>query len=97
MTIHLYAEYPKTVTLSGFVNAVKSHTSKWLRETYPALSSFRWQTGYAGFSVQPRGDDKLIEYIQNQEAHHRTTDFRQEYLNLLRRHRIDFDHRYVFD
>ena len=94
--IHLYAEYPKTITLSQFVSLIKSHSSKWLRESYPALRGFHWQSGYAGFSVQRRGDEALHEYIRSQEEHHRTVTFQEEYLKLLRRHKVDFDPRYVF-
>jgi putative transposase len=43
--VHLYVEYPKTLSLSQFVNTVKSHSSKWLKESYPELQGFHWQGG----------------------------------------------------
>lgn len=95
--LHLYAEYPKTIALAQFVGAIKAHSSKWLRRTFPAMAGFRWQTGYAGFSVHRRDDERLRAYIEGQEEHHRTISFPEEYLKLLRLHGIAFDPRYVLD
>ena len=35
--------------------------------------------------------------LQHEAEHHTVPTFKDEYLNLLRRHNIDFDERYVFD
>jgi hypothetical protein len=40
-------------------------------------------------------DGLLIHVIQRE--HHQTQTFREEYLDTLRRHQIEFDERYVFD
>ena len=37
------------------------------------------------------------KYIANQREHHRAQDFEQEYLQLLRLHKIQSDERYVFE
>jgi putative transposase len=95
--VHLYAEYPKTIALSQFVSLIKAHSSRWMRETYASMAGFHWQSGYAGFSVQGRGDAALREYIANQEEHHQRTTFNDEYLAILNRHGITFDPKYVFD
>jgi len=39
----------------------------------------------------------VIQYIQNQEAHHQKDTFKNEYLTLLRKFDIAFDDKYVFD
>jgi len=36
-------------------------------------------------------------YIARQKEHHRDMDFRAEFLELLRRHGIEFDEREVFE
>ena len=81
--IHIYAEYPKT--------------AKWLKDSYRELQGFHWQSGYGGFSVSRKGDAALQEYIRNQEAHHKTMSFQEEYLILLKRFGVSYDPRYVFD
>jgi len=39
--------------------------------------------------------DALIKYIKNQEAHHRTTTFREEYIALLTEHGISYEEKYL--
>jgi hypothetical protein len=39
----------------------------------------------------------LIAYITNQAEHHRKYSFQEEIRELLKRHRITFDERYVWD
>lgn len=39
--------------------------------------------------------DAVVKYILNQETHHKTRTFREEYLEILRNVEIDFDEKYV--
>ena len=41
--------------------------------------------------------EEVKRYIANQREHHNRQSFCDEYLELLRRHKIEFDERYVFD
>lgn len=41
--------------------------------------------------------DTVKRYISTQRERHQTSSFRDEYLAILKKHRIDFDPRYVFD
>jgi len=47
--------------------------------------------------VSPSQLDAVLRYIEEQPEHHRTHTFQAEYRALLRKHRIDFDERYVWD
>jgi hypothetical protein len=38
----------------------------------------------------------VINYIGNQENHHRRKSFQQEYLEFLERHKVPYDKRYIF-
>ena len=38
---------------------------------------------------------KVERYIQNQTAHHKKISFEQEFISLLKKHKIDFDPKYV--
>ena len=60
------------------------------------LASFAWQEGYGAFTVSPSQRDLVRSYILNQEEHHRTRTFREEYLELLKLSGVEFDQRYVF-
>jgi len=36
-------------------------------------------------------------YIQKQAAHHQHKSFKDEYLDFLKKNRIDYDERYIWD
>ena len=40
---------------------------------------------------------KAIRYIQGQEQHHRGGTFQEEFPALLKKHRIEYDERYLWD
>ena len=66
---------------------------------FPHLSprKFHWQTGYGVFSHSRSHRDHVIQYILNQEKHHKTQTFKGEYIGLLRKMVIEYDSRYLFD
>ena len=41
--------------------------------------------------------NKTIEYIKTQEVYHRRMSFREEFLALLKKHRIPYDERYLWE
>jgi hypothetical protein len=38
----------------------------------------------------------VIRYIRDQEQHHRRISFQEEFLTLLKNHRVEFDERYLW-
>ena len=95
--VHLYLRWRPDAALSDLMRTVKSRSSKWVHETFPALGAFAWQEGYAAFSVSKSQEPNVKRYIANQREHHAKDDFKSELLRLLRAHEIDFDERYIFD
>jgi hypothetical protein len=61
------------------------------------LRTFQWQDGYGAFGVGISQVEDTIRYIQNQEEHHKTKTFKEEYLEFLKRYEIDFKTEYIFD
>lgn len=61
------------------------------------MFDFAWQTGYGAFSVSYSNLDQVKDYIANQEEHHRTMTWDEEYQALLERHGITFDERFYLD
>ena len=58
---------------------------------------FEWQKGYGAFTVSSSNVPAVGRYIRNQEEHHRRRSFRDEYIELLNRHGISFEERYLFE
>ena len=61
------------------------------------MLGFEWQDGYGGFTVSKSQVRDLIEYIKNQREHHRKKTFQEEYLELLKKHGVDYDERYLWN
>ena len=84
-------------SVSDLMRILKSRSSKWVHETYPALANFSWQEGYSVFSVSKSQEDAVMNYIARQAEHHAKEDFHMELLRLFRAHGVEFDEKYAFD
>ena len=94
--VHILTRYPATLSHADLLRHVKGRSSKWIHETFPPLRTFTWQEGYGGFTVSKSMVDTVAAYIAGQKAHHQTQDFETEFLELLRKHGIEFDEAEVF-
>ncbi len=94
--VHILLSLPSTMAISKALQLMKGGSSKWIHETFPEHRLFAWQEEYGAFSVSVSQLDKAIEYIKGQEAHHRKMTFQEEFLALLKKHRIDYDERYLW-
>ena len=95
--VHLAVRLSRTVTIAALVEELETSSSKWLKTQSPELGGFAWQRGYGVFSVGPTDLDALLAYLDNQEEHHRTKTFQDEYRAFLTSHGITYDERYVWD
>jgi len=91
--VHLLFHLPPDRKLSDALRIIKTNSSKWFNEHVP---KFAWQDGYGAFSVSESNLLAVINYIRSQKEHHRKMSFEDEYLELLKRHGIEFDRRFVF-
>jgi REP element-mobilizing transposase RayT len=87
----------RTIALSDWVKELKRVSSMWMKDQGPSFQAFAWQSGYGAFSVSQSLIGQVTEYIQRQEEHHKKWDFQTEFLELLKRHQIEHDERYVWD
>ena len=95
--VHLYLRWRPDANVSDLMRTLKARSSKWVHETFPALSAFAWQEGYSVFSVSKSQEEAVKKYIAGQVEHHKKEDFKLEFLRLLRAHGVEFDERYVLD
>jgi putative transposase len=83
--------------LSQAIQLMKGGSSIWIKETLSGCRGFGWQDGYGAFSVSQSQLPGIEAYIRGQREHHRIKTFQEEYRSLLERHKIQFDHRYLWD
>ena len=94
--IHILLSLPSTMAVAKALQLIKGGSSKWIHETFPEHRLFAWQEEYGAFSVSVSQLDKTIEYIKSQAEHHRKMTFQEEFLALLKKHRIEYDERYLW-
>ena len=85
----------RPLSVATLVAKLKVSSNQAVRERY--LSQFSWQNGYAAFSVAESTLEAVTQYVSNQEAHHKSITFQDEYRAFLKRHNVSFDERYVWD
>ena len=93
--IHILSTLPKTMSLSDFMMNIKKGCSKWIKGIGKRYEKFAWQDGYGAFSVSYSMKEKTINYIANQEEHHRKKTFREEYRQFLEANGISYDEKYL--
>ena len=96
--VHILCTFSKNHTLTKVIGETKRNSSKWAKQQGSAeLIKFKWQTGYGAFSVSESMVDPVRQYIENQEDHHRTVTFQEEFRKFLNKYNVDDDKRYVWD
>ena len=95
--VHLFLKTHPSFAISDTVKLIKGNSSRWINEKRKIKARFEWQRGYGAFSVSESISEVVKRYIENQELHHQHQTFEKEYLQLLEKHRIVFDEKFVFD
>jgi len=95
--IHIFLELNPVTPMSDVMEFVKANSSKWINDNRFVKGKFEWQRGYSGFTYSRSQRNEVIKYILNQENHHKSRTFREEYLDLLKKNEMEFDERYIFE
>jgi len=95
--VHIFIGYQPSQSLPDLVRDIKANTSRFIHERKWISGRFSWQEGYGAFSYSHSQIPDVVQYINTQEEHHRMSSFKDEYLNLLEKYEVDYDHRYLFD
>jgi putative transposase len=92
--VHVLLSLPATMPLAKAVQLIKGGSSKWMNET--SDRGFAWQEGYGAFTVGISQQAHTINYIDSQAEHHKKRGFEEEFLAILKKHRIEYDPKYVW-
>ena len=95
--VHVFFELNPDTSLSYVLEVVKSNSSKRINSNHFVIGHFEWQRGYSGFTYSRSQRNNVIQYIKNQENHHKTQTFKEEYLEILRKFEMEYDERYIFE
>ncbi len=95
--VHILFLLSRDIAIQNFVAKIKAESSKWVKRQNPLLSDFHWQTGYGIFSVNPKDRQAVVQYIANQEEHHRNRTFQEEFLLFLKKYDVPYDEKHLWD
>ena len=95
--VHALFLLSKNWKLCDVIEEVKTASSKWMKTQGTDFVDFYWQRGYGAFSIGESQIEDVRRYIENQEEHHKTVSFQDEFRLFLKRYRIEYDEKYVWD
>ena len=95
--VHCLIGLKPVVSVSELMKTIKAKSSKYINDHSLTASRFEWQEGYGVFSYIQSQVDVVYKYIQKQEEHHKKQVFRDEYLEFLKKFKIVYDEKYIFN
>lgn len=79
------------------IEEIKKSSSKWIKTLSSKYSNFYWQTGYGIFSINHTELDVSTRYIKSQKERHRKVNFQEEPIAFLKKYKVEYDERYVWE
>lgn len=95
--IHAFVGLKPSMRVSDLVRDIKNNSTNFINNHRFVKGKFSWQEGYGVFSYGHSQIERVYNYILNQELHHKTKNFKEEYLQLLKKFNIPYDEQYLFD
>lgn len=95
--VHVLFALSRNRSMAEVVQSLKASSSRWLKTQADHLSDFHWQSGYGAFSVSESQSAAVRTYIGDQRRRHLKVGFQDELRMLLKRHKIEYDERYLWD
>jgi len=92
--LHILTDINPSLAPIDFMRDVKVSSSLWIKSTgfFPVFTG--WAVGYGSFTCSFRDLGRLMDYVKNQQEHHKKVTFEEEYRSLLLEYGITPDERY---
>ncbi|WP_282014789.1 IS200/IS605 family transposase [Marinifilum flexuosum] len=81
--IHILTDLHPSIALADFMRELKTASSIWLKNKNEFPDFKGWAGGYAALTKSHHEKEQIINYIKNQQEHHRKETFADEYRKLL--------------
>lgn len=93
--LHIVMHLHPSIALADLIKSIKIASSSFIKEKKLFKNFNGWQTGYGAFTYTINEKDRLIDYVKNQEHHHKSISFKDEYIAILKEHQVEFDEKYL--
>lgn len=88
--VHALIDLPTTLSIDECLKLLKGSSSHYINDNRLVNNKFRWARGYGAFSVSESQLKKVVDYINNQEEHHRAKSFTEEYELFMKKYGIKY-------
>jgi len=89
--IHILSDLHPSVSLADFIKDIKVSSSKWIKES-GLFPNFRgWGIKYCALTYSFKERNILINYVKNQQEHHKKESFQDEIKRLLKEEGIELE------
>jgi putative transposase len=93
--LHILTHLHPSISLSSLIKDIKLSSSELIKLNKIFPNFCGWQEGYGAFTYSIKEKDNLITYIKTQEEHHNNKTYKEEFIELLNEHGIEFDEKFL--
>ena len=93
--LHIVTHLHPSIALASLIKDIKLASTDYIKKDNLFKNFAGWQDGYGAFTYSIKEKDRLIEYVKNQEEHHKIKTFKEEYIELLKEHGIEYEEKYL--
>ena len=76
-------------SIQKIMQLIKGESSYWINKQKLTSNKFEWQDEYFAVSISKSMIDRVRNYIKNQESHHKTKSFKEEYDVFIDRYQFE--------
>ena len=94
--IHILSDLHPSIALADYIREIKVSSNKWMKKS-GYFPDFRgWGIKYCALTYSYKERDIIINYIKNQQEHHKQESFQDEIRRLFKEHGIDLDEKWFW-
>jgi putative transposase len=92
--LHILSDLHPSIALADFIRDIKTSSSLWIKQSGKFLQFTGWAEGYAALTYGWKDKEMIINYIKNQQEHHKKESFQNELRRVLKEQGVEVDNRY---
>jgi REP element-mobilizing transposase RayT len=82
--VHFLVSRSPLISEVELLKAIADSSEMFINQNNMVSGKFKWQQSASAFSVSKSDVDRVCKYILNQQEHHKTTTFEEEYQKFLK-------------
>jgi REP element-mobilizing transposase RayT len=87
--IHILSDLHPTIALADYIKDIKVSSSLWMKKSIDFPKFKGWSEGYSAFTYSFKEKKILINYIKNQQKHHKQEGSDDEMIRLLKEYGVE--------